>query len=117
MKENQSEMKNTLPEMKSILNGINRVDKEEDQTTDIEDGEVRYTQSEQQEKRSQDYNDNLRSLWNTTKCKNIFVIGVSEGKQDTEELFEETMMENFLYLVKSLKNGEQKEAHTKTHYN
>ena len=33
IKGNQSEMKNTLSEIKSILYGINRVDKEEDQTT------------------------------------------------------------------------------------
>ena len=31
IKRNQSEMKNTLSEMRSILNGINKVNKEEDQ--------------------------------------------------------------------------------------
>ena len=34
IKENQSEMKNTLSEMKSILKGINRVNEKEDRTTD-----------------------------------------------------------------------------------
>ena len=38
IKGNQSEMKNTLSEMKSILNGINEVIKEEDQMTYIKDG-------------------------------------------------------------------------------
>ena len=51
IKGNQSEMKNTLFEMKNILQGINRVDKEEDQTTDIEDGEAKDTQSEWQKKK------------------------------------------------------------------
>ena len=69
IKRNQSEMKNTLSKMKSILEGINRVDKEEDQTTDIEDREAKDIQSEWQEKESQDYNNNLRSLWDTIKYK------------------------------------------------
>ena len=41
IRENQSEMKNTLSEMRSILNGINRVNKEEDQMTYIEDGKAK----------------------------------------------------------------------------
>ena len=45
-------MKNTLSEMKSILDGINGVDKEEDQTINIEDGEAKDTQKEWQKKRS-----------------------------------------------------------------
>ena len=44
------EMKNILSEMKSILNGINRVNKE-DQTTNIEGRKAKDTQSEWQEKR------------------------------------------------------------------
>ena len=76
IKRNQSEMKNILSEMKSILNVRNRVNKEEDQMTYIEDTKAKDTQSEWQEKRSQDYNNNLRSLWDTIKWKNIHVIGI-----------------------------------------
>ena len=36
-------MKNTLSEMKTILEGINRAEEEEDWTTDIEDGEAKVT--------------------------------------------------------------------------
>ena len=43
-------MNNTLSEMKSILEGINRMD-EEDRITNIEDWEAKVTQSEQQEKK------------------------------------------------------------------
>ena len=43
IKRNQSEMKNTLSEIKSILEYINREDKEEDRTTNIEDGEAKDT--------------------------------------------------------------------------
>ena len=46
MKGNQSEMKNTSSEMKSILEGINRVDKEEHRTTNIEDREPKHTHLE-----------------------------------------------------------------------
>ena len=120
-------MKNTLSEIRSIWNGINRVNKEEDRTTDIEDEEAKDTQSEWQEKRSQDYNNNLRSLWGTIKGKNIHVIEVPEENQDIEELFEEITMENFPNLVKEIdikhqeaknpKKEKPKEDHTKTHYN
>ena len=70
--------------------------------TYLEDGKANDTQSEEQEKRSQDYNNNLGCLWNTIKCKNIHVIRISEGKHDVEELFEETMMKNFPNLVKEM---------------
>ena len=128
IKGNQSEMENTLFE-KSILEGINRVDKEEDQTTKIENGEAKDTLSEWQEKRSQNYNNNLRSLWDEITCKNICVIGIpEEGEQETEYIFEEIMMENFPNLEKEIdiqpqeaqrvqKKKEPKEAHTKIHYN
>nr|KAF6465879.1 hypothetical protein HJG63_011263 [Rousettus aegyptiacus] len=53
-------------------------------------------------KRSQGYNNNLRSLWNTIKGKNIHFIGVPEGRQDVEQLFEKIMKENFPNLVKEI---------------
>ena len=81
--------------------------KEEDQTTDIEVGEAKDTLSEQQEK-SQDDN-NLRSLCDKIKCKNIQVIGVPEGEQEVEDLFEEIMMENFPNLVKEIERKAQEE--------
>ena len=117
IKGNQLEMKNTLSEMKSILEGINRVDEKEDWTTNIEDGEGKDTQPKWQEKgkprtlnqngkkkRSQDYNNNLRSLWNKIKCKNVCVLAVSveEEEQEVENIFEEIMMENFPNLVKEI---------------
>ena len=42
------------------------------------------------------------------KCKNICVIGVPEGKQDIEMLFEEIMMENFPHLIKKIDIKPQK---------
>ena len=90
-------MKNTLSEMKSILEGIRRVEEKEDRNTDIEDGEAKDTQPEQQEKNNQEYNNNLRSLWDKIKDNNIHVIGIpEEAEQDVEYIFEDIMMENFL---------------------
>ena len=66
IKGNQSEMKNTS-EMRGILYGINRVNKEEDQITYIEDGKPKDPQSEWQEMRSQDYKNNLRRIWDTIR--------------------------------------------------
>ena len=48
--------------------------------------------------------DHLRDLQDTTKHTNIHVRGVLEGdrKQGIEKLFGETIMENFLNLVKEI---------------
>ena len=84
LKGNQSEMKNTVSETRSVLNGmnkgINRVNKEEDQMPYLEDGKAKDTQSECQEKRCQDYKNNLRRIWDTIKAPNIHLIGVTEEK-------------------------------------
>ena len=96
--------------------------------TYIEDGKAKETQSEWQEIRCQDYKNNLGSIWDTIKGKNLHLIGIPEGQQDVEQLFEEIMMENFPNLVKEIdiqpqeaqtvpKKDEPKEAHTKTHHN
>nr|KAF6447568.1 hypothetical protein HJG63_011995 [Rousettus aegyptiacus] len=103
IKWNQSEMKNILSEMKRILKGIGRVDEERDQTTDIEDGKAKNTQSEWQEKSNQEYNNNLRSLWDKIKGNNIRLTEVpEEEEQEVEYRFEEIMTENFLSLVKEI---------------
>ena len=81
LKRNQLEMKNTLSENKEILEGINRVDKKEDRTTDMEDREAKNTQSEWQEKWSHDYNNNFKSLYDTIKFKKSLSRGyVKENK-------------------------------------
>nr|KAF6485546.1 hypothetical protein HJG63_010702 [Rousettus aegyptiacus] len=122
-------MKNTLFEVRSMLNGINKVNREEDHMTYTEDEKTKDTQSEWQgKKNSQDYNNSLRSLWDTIIGKNIHVNGVPERKQYVEELYEEIMMENVPNLLKEIDIKPQeaqtvpqtrnpKEVHTKTHHN
>ena len=73
----------------------------------------------------------LRNLQDIFKCSNIQIIGVPEGneeEQELENLFEQTMMENFPNLEKEIdfqevqeaqspKEVGHKEAHTKAHHN
>ena len=73
----------------------------------------------------------LRNLQDNFKRSNIRIIGVPEGEeeeQETENLFEQIMKENFPNLVKEIdfqeiqeaqspKEVGPKEAHTKAHYN
>ena len=69
--------------MKSILKEINRVEEAEDWITDIEAGVPEDTQSEwQQEKKIQNNEDNIMSLWDNIKCNNIHIIGVPEGEEE-----------------------------------
>ena len=73
--------------------------------------ETKNNQAEQQEeKRIQKTNKqknegSLRSLWDISKCTNIWIIGMPEGEeedQEIENLFEKIMKENFPNLVKEI---------------
>ena len=49
--------------------------------------------------------DNLRDLWDDTKCTNIQIIGVLEKKRKmkgSEKIFEETIVENFPHMGKEI---------------
>ena len=103
IKKIQSEMKDTLIEIKNNLQGNNnRVDKAKNQINDMEHKEAKNNQSEQQEeKRIQKNEDSVRSLWDNFNCTNM--IGVPEGeeeKQEIENLLEKIMKENFPNLVR-----------------
>ena len=53
------------------------------------------------------------NLWDSLKHSNIRIIGVSEGEeqqQETENLFEQIMKENFPSLVKEIDFQEVQEA-------
>ena len=86
---------------------------------------------QQEEKKIQKNDDRLRNLWDNFKHTNIWITGMPEGEeqeQETENLFEKIMKENFPNLVKeidiqapgnteSTKQAGSKENHTKTHHN
>ena len=74
--------------------------------------------------------DSLRDLWDNIKCTNIRIIGVSEEeekKKETEKIFEDIIVENFLNMRKEIVNQVQevqspirdksKEKNAKTHIN
>ena len=55
----------------------------------------------------------LRNLWDNFKWSNIWIIGVTEGEeqeQEIENLFEQIMKENFPNLVKEIDFQEVQEA-------
>ena len=82
LKKKQTEMNNTITEMKNILEGINSRITEAERITDLEDRMVEFTAMEQnKEKRMKRNEDSLRDLWDNIKCTNICIIGVPEGEE------------------------------------
>ena len=93
--------------MKNILEGINnRITEAEEQISELEDKMVEITADEQnKEKRMKKIEDNLRHLWDNTKCTNIQIIGVpeeEEKKKGSEKIFEEIIVENFPNMGKEI---------------
>ena len=84
----------------SALEGINsRISEVEEGISELEDKMVEITSEEQNKvkimKRTED---NLRDLWDTVKCTDIWIIGVpekEENKKGCEKIFEEIIVENF----------------------
>ena len=93
---------------------------------------VKITSEEQNKvKRMKRAEDNLRDLWDNTKCTNIRIIGVQEEEEkrkEYEKISEEIIVENFPNMekansqssprgTKSPIQDKPKEKHTKTHTN
>ena len=100
-------MNNTITEMKNILEGINnRITEAEERISELEDRMVEITAEEQnKEKRMKRIEDNLRDLWDNTKCTNIRIIGVpeeEEKKKGSEKIFEEILVEKFPNMGKEI---------------
>ncbi|KAK1334647.1 hypothetical protein QTO34_005655 [Cnephaeus nilssonii] len=106
MKKDQLEIKHTLTEIKNIIQRPNsRLEECKNQVKDLEYKEAKDNPLEkQEEKRIQKVEDSVRSLWDNFKRTNIRIMGVPEEErdQDTENLFEEIMTENFPHLVKEI---------------
>ena len=83
LKNKQTEMNNTITEMKTTLEGINsRIMEAEEQISELEDTMVEFTTMEQnKEKRMKRNEDSLRDLWDNIKRNNIHIIGVAEGEE------------------------------------
>ena len=65
-------MSNAINEIKSTLEGINRITEAEDRISDVEDRMVEINEAEKKtEKRMKRNEDNPRNLWDNVKCPNI----------------------------------------------
>ena len=109
LKSKQTEMNNTINEIKNSLEGINsRIAKAEEWISDLEDKMVEITTAEQsKEKRMKRTEDSLRDLWDNIKHTSILIIGVPQGeekKKETEKIFEEIIVENFPNMGKEIIN-------------
>ena len=107
LKNKETEMNNTITEMKNTSEGIsNRITEAEERISELENRVVEITADEQnKEKRMKRIEDNLRDLWDNTKCTNIWNIGVPEEekkKKGSEKIFEEIIVENFLNMGKEI---------------
>ena len=106
-------MKNTITEIKTILEGINsRIIEAEERISDLGDRMVEFTAVEQnKEKRMKRNEDSLRDLWDNIKCNNIRIIGVPDGEErekGPEKIFEEIIVENFPNMEKEIATQVQK---------
>ena len=79
-------MKDTLIEIKNNLQGNNsRVDEAKNQINDLDHKEAKNNQSEEpQEKRIQNNEGSISSLWDNFKCSNIHIIGGLKGEEKVE---------------------------------
>ena len=107
LKNKQTEMNNTITEMKTTLEGINsRITEAEEQISDLEYRMVEFTATEQnKEKRMKRNEDSLRDLWDNIKCNNIHIIGVPEGEErekGPEKIFKEIIVKNFPNMGKEI---------------
>ena len=129
----QTEMNNTITEMKNKLEGISsRITEAEERISDLEDRMVEFTATEQnKEKRMKTNEDSLRDLWDNIKCSNIRIIGVPEGEErekGPEKISEEIIVENFPIMGKEIatqvqeatespREDKPKEKYAETHSN
>ena len=129
----EEEVKAMQSEIKENVQGTNSEGKETGtQINNLEQKEEVNIQPEQNEEtRIQKNEERLRNLQDILKRSNIRIIGVPEGEeeeQEIENLFEETMKENFPNLAKEIdfqevqeaqspKEVGPKEEHTKAHHN
>ena len=69
-------------------------------------------EEQNKEKRMKRIEDNVRDLWDNTKCNNIRIIGVpeeEEKKKGSEKIFEEIIVENFPNMGKEIVTQVQEE--------
>ena len=111
----KKQMKDTQSEIRQNIRGTNSDRKEtRTQSNNLEQKEEINVHPEgKEETRIQKNEERLRNLSDNLKCSNIWIIGVPEGEeqqQETENLFEQIMKENFPNLSKEIDFQEVQEA-------
>ena len=87
IKKIQSEMKDTLIEIKNNLQGNNsRVTKVENQIHDLTHKEAKNNQNNKKKKRIKKSKGGISSLWENFGHSNICIIGVTEGERKSKKL-------------------------------
>ena len=111
LKSKQTEMNNTINEIKNSLEGINsRITEAEERINDLENKIVEITTTEEnKEKRMKRIEDSLRDLWDNIKRTNIQIIGVPEEEKmkGSQKIFEKIIVENFPNMGKEIVNQVQ----------
>ena len=110
--ENMKDMKN---EMKKNVQGINSDRKETStQVNNLKQkGEINIQAEQNEETRIQKNEERLRNLQDVFKCSNIWIIGIPEGEEEeqkVENLFKQTIKENFPNKAKKIDFQEVQEA-------
>ena len=111
----KEKMKDTQSEIKQNIQGTNSDKKEiRIQSNNLEwKEEINIHLDQNEEIRIQKNEDRLRILWDNLKHFNIWIIRVPEGEeqqQETENLFEQIMKENFPNLAKEIDFQEVQES-------
>ena len=112
LKSKQTVMNNIINEIKNFLGRINsRITEAEERISELEDKIVEITTAEKnKQKRMKRTEDSLRDNWDNIKCTNVRITGVPEEekkKKGTEDIFEETIVENFPNMGKEIVNQVQ----------
>ena len=87
LKNKQTEMNNTITEMKTTLEGVNsRKTEAEEWISDLEDRMEEFTGVEQnKEKKMKRNEDSLRDLWDNIKCTNFALFGSQKEKRERKD--------------------------------
>ena len=107
LKNKHTETNNTITDIKNTLEGINTLS-EEEWINELKDKMLEITSEEQNKvKRIKRTEDSLRDLWDNIKCTNIWIIGVpeeEEKKKGYEKIFEEIIVDYFLFHIGEIFN-------------
>ena len=111
----KEQTKDTQNEIKQNIQGTNSDRKEtRTQSNDLDQKEkINIHPDQNEETRILKSEETLTNLWDNLKCSNIWIIGVSEGEeedQEIESLFEQQKKENFPNMEKEIDFQEIPEA-------